>query len=244
MSRASNKISGGMARQTVVDHGYYLKPMSNNPYLCTTHDGVSTTYQAGFSPKHVNWLYRFRYNLLPQGMSGGFYSRNPYGRYVHWLEVSTIEKMRLQLLTMESIPCSVVSVIVLIFTAWHCYRLAFLHPDITLYNMSLWTTKPWVQQQRFNKKVEMDQEVYRWIHRTPEFMMEDPIRELYKLGVAANDPVLELAKKEGTEKDLLLHQWEYTTTAPDIQRTIANRERPEGSGSRQSSSVITSAIGV
>lgn len=208
MSRASCRISGGMARQCVVDHGVYMQPMSHNPYLCAVHDGVSTGYNQGFLPKPVHWLYRFRYNVLPQGFATGFFSRNPYGRYVHWLEVSTIEKMRLQLLTVESMPCSIVSAIVLLFTGWFCYRLAFLHPDITMYNVGLWTTKPWVQQQRFNKAKELDQQLYRWVHRVPEYLITDPIRELYKLEVSHNDPYLEYTRSIGREKELKLYSHE------------------------------------
>ncbi|GET91850.1 hypothetical protein, unknown function [Leishmania tarentolae] len=243
MSRVSNKISGGMACQTVVNHGYYLKPMTGNPYLCTQHDGVTTAYQQGFAPKDFNWLYRFRYNLLPQGMSGGFFSRNPYGRYVHWLEVSTIEKMRLQMFTMESVPCSVVSLILLVFTMWHSYRLAFLHPDITLYNLGLWSTKPWVQQQRFNKKKELDQDVYRWMTRVPEVMMDDPIREMYKMGITANDPVYAMAKEQGVEHELTMTHAEYTSTSPDIRRVIANA-RKDVPHSSESSTAMNAMIGV
>lgn len=198
-------MSGGAARQSVVEHANYMKPMSHNPYLCAVHDGSSTGYMQGYTARPVNWLYRFRYNLLPQGFATGFFSRNPYGRYVHWLEVSSIEKMRMQSLTIESMPCSIVSGIVILFTLWFCYRLAFLHPDITLYNIGLWPTKPWVQQQRFNKKKELDQPVYRWTHRAPEYFITDPMRELYKLDVGANDPYYEYVKGMGREKELLLY---------------------------------------
>lgn len=83
MSRSIFNVSGGVARRNVVDHGVFMKPVSLNPFLATTHDGVTTSYMGGFSPKKVHWLYRFRFNLLPQGMMTGFYSRNPYGRHVH-----------------------------------------------------------------------------------------------------------------------------------------------------------------
>ncbi|KPA76660.1 hypothetical protein ABB37_07512 [Leptomonas pyrrhocoris] len=242
MSRASNKIGGGMASANVVDHGVYIKPMSCNPYISTVHDGATTEYMQGFAPKHMHWLYRFRYNLLPQGMSGGFFSRNPYGRYVHWLEVSTIEKMRLQAMTMESVPCSVVSAIMLVFTTWHCYRLIFLHPDLTLYNVGLWPTKPWVQQQRFNKKIEVDQPLYRWVHRAPEFLMNDPIRDVKKLGITANDTVDAMAKEQGVEHELTMDRSEYTASSPDIRRVIANA-RKDVVHSSQSSSALTSMIG-
>ncbi|KAG5474668.1 hypothetical protein GH5_03966 [Leishmania sp. Ghana 2012 LV757] len=216
MSRCTNRLSGGIARANLVDHGAFLKPMSLNPCLGAVHDGVSTGYYQGFSAKPIHWLYRFRYNLLPQGMSGGFFSRNPYGRFVHWLEVSTIEKIRLQLMTVESMPVSVMTGIVVIYTVWFSYRLTFLHPDITLYNLGLWSTKPWVQQQRFNKKVDIDQPVYRWVHRAPEFLMNDPIRETYKLKIAANDPYLEYLRGIGREEELTLYGKERTDGAGNI----------------------------
>jgi hypothetical protein len=216
MSRCTAKMSGGVARANVVDHGVLLKPVSCNPFLGAVHDGTSTGYMQGFAAKPIHWLYRFRHNLLPQGMSGGFFSRNPYGRYVHWLEVSTIEKMRMQLQTMESMPCSIVTTIVVIYTLWFSYRLTFLHPDITLYNLGLWPTKPWVQQQRFNKKIDIDQPVYRWVHRVPEFMAADPIRELYKLDVMANDPYLEYVRGMGRVEELTLYPHERVGGKGDI----------------------------
>lgn len=216
MSRCTTKMSGGMARANIVDHGVLVKPVSFNPYLGAVHDGVSTGYLQGYAARSIHWLYRFRHNLLPQGMATGFFSRNPYGRYVHWLEVSTIEKMRLQMQTMESMPCSIVTAIVLVYTIWFSYRLAYLHPDITLYNLGLWPTKPWVQQQRFNKKIDIDQPVYRWVHRVPEFMSVDPIRELYKLEVAANDPYLEYVRGMGREKELTLYSQERTGGKGDL----------------------------
>jgi hypothetical protein len=242
MSRASNKMSGGLARANVVDHGVFVKPMSCNPYISTVHDGASTGYMQGFAPKQMHWLYRFRYNLLPQGMSGGFFSRNPYGRYVHWLEVSTIEKMRLQAMTMESVPCSVVSTVVLLFTLWHSYRLTFLHPDITLYNVGLWPTKPWVQQQRFNKKIELDQPVYRWVHRAPEFMIDDPIRDMHKMGIIANDPVEAIAKEQGLEHELTMGRSAFTEASPNIQRMVAN-SRKDVAHSTQTSTATSAMIG-
>ncbi|KPA85427.1 putative mitochondrial P27 protein, putative (P27) [Leptomonas pyrrhocoris] len=216
MSRCTSKMSGGVARANLVDHGVLLKPVSCNPFLGAVHDGTSTGYMQGYAAKPIHWLYRFRHNLLPQGMATGFFSRNPYGRYVHWLEVSTIEKIRLQLQTMESMPCSVVTSIVVMYTLWFSYRLTFLHPDITLYNLGLWPTKPWVQQQRFNKKIELDQPVYRWVHRVPEFMAVDPARELYKLNVQANDPYLEYVRGMGREKELTLYPSERTGGKGDI----------------------------
>ncbi|CAJ1028628.1 hypothetical protein, conserved [Leishmania lindenbergi] len=216
MSRCTGRMSGGVARANLVDHGVYLKPMSLNPFLGTVHDGTSTGYFQGFSAKPIHWLYRFRYNLLPQGMSGGFFSRNPYGRFVHWLEVSTIEKIRLQLQTVESMPVSVMTAIVVLYSLWFSYRLTFLHPDITLYNLVLWSTKPWVQQQRFNKKINIDQQVYRWVHRVPEFNSNDPIREIYKLGVGANDPYLDHVRGMGREKELILYEHERRGGAGSI----------------------------
>ena len=243
MSRASNKMSGGIASTNVVNHGVYVKPMPNNPYISTVHDGTSTGYMQGFAPKHMHWLYRFRYNLLPQGMATGFFSRNPYGRYVHWLEVSTIEKLRLQALTVESMPCSIVSTVVVLFTLWHCYRLAFLHPDITLYNVGLWPTKPWVQQQRFNKKVDLDQPVYRWVHRVPEFLIEDPIRDMHKLGIMANHPVEKIANAHGMENELTMTQSEYTAASPNLRRLLESARNDAEHHSTQTSSALSAMIG-
>lgn len=102
-------------------------------------------------------------------------------------------------------PCSIICTISTIYAGWYMYRLFFLHPDVTLYNLGLWFTKPWVQQMRFNKKIELDQPVYRWVHRSPEYLMTDPMREMYKLGIIANDPYLEYLKSIGREKELELY---------------------------------------
>ncbi|KAG5474337.1 hypothetical protein LSCM1_03117 [Leishmania martiniquensis] len=228
MSRLPNRLSGGIARANLVNHDAFVKPMSLNPFLGAVHDGISTGYHQGFSAKPIHWLYRFRYNLLPQGMSGGFFSRNPYGRFVHWLEVSTIEKVRLQLMTVESMPVSVLVSIVVVYSLWFSYRLAFLHPDITLYNLGLWSTKPWVQQQRFNKKIDIDQPVYRWVHRVPEFLINDPIREMYKLKIAANDPYLEYLRSIGREEELTVYEKDRADGAGNIRPLNIGHEDRSG----------------
>ncbi|CBZ28465.1 conserved hypothetical protein [Leishmania mexicana MHOM/GT/2001/U1103] len=228
MSRCTAKLSGGMARANLVDHGVYLKPMSSNPFLGAVHDGISTGYCQGYSAKPIHWLYRFRYNVLPQGISCGFFSRNPYGRYVHWLEVSTIEKIRLQLQSTESMPVAVLVTLVVIYTVWFSYRLSFLHPDITVYNLVLWSTKPWVQQQRFNKKIDIDQQVYRWVHRMPEFSITDPIREIYKLEIGANEPYLGYVRGMGREKELTLYANERTQEAGNIRPLNIRHEDRSG----------------
>lgn len=205
MARVTSKISGGLARFHAVEHPYYLKTVPMNPYIGTVHDGVSTEYLTGFLSKHIPFLYRFRHNLFP-GMATGFYARNISGKNVHWLEVSTMEKMRVRIFTDEAAPPVLLSLVVILFTIYHCWRLAYAHPDITMYNIVLWTTKPFVEQMRFSKQHPLDKPVYKYIQRVPEFYMEDPIREIARLGVSANDPWLEFCKEKGL-------MYDYHTTA-------------------------------
>ncbi|CUF11912.1 transmembrane protein, putative [Bodo saltans] len=204
MARASNKMSGGMARYNVIDHGHYLKPVSQNPYIGTVHDGMSTGYGQGFASKAMPFLYRFRHNLLPQGMATGFFSRNPSGKHVHWLEVSTIEKMRVRAVSEDAFPPMFVTMIVIAFTTYHLFRIAAYHPDITMYNLGVFTSKPWIQQMRFTKKHPLDKPVFKFVQRVPSeyFQMEDPITIMYKNQWTANDPWLEFVKSKGLEDQL------------------------------------------
>ena len=205
--RATHRVGQGLSKSNVIDHGYYLKPMTLNPYIGTVHDGVSTGYNQGFSKKHIHWLQRFRYNLLPIGKTTGMYSVNVGGKHVHYLEVSTIEKMRLKMMSEEFRPMFHIMLITFAFTGWQFYRLVHHHPDLSYYNLVLWTTKPWITHLRFTKKHRMDEPIYRYIIRSPEYYIEDPQRDLYALGVIANDPYLEYCKAKGTEKDLLARKW-------------------------------------
>lgn len=204
MARASTKMCGGNAKFNVVDHGHYLKPISMNPYVGTVHDGVTTAYNEGFSSKAMPFLYRFRHNLLPQGIATGFFSRNPSGKHVHWLEVSTIEKMRVRAVQEDAFPPMFVTVVVIAFTAYHLYRIAAYHPDITMYNLGVWTSKPWIQQMRFTKKHPLDKPVFKYVQRGSfEFLqMEDPITIMYREGRTANDPWLAFVKSKGVEDQL------------------------------------------
>ena len=205
--RVSSRLSQGTSKANVIDHGYYLKPMTMNPYIGTVHDGSSTLYNQGFAKKHIHWLHRFRYNLLPCGKTTGFYSVNALGKHVHYLEVSTFEKMRLKILAEDARPMFHIVLITFGFAIYQFFRLVHTHPDLSYYNFVLWMTKPWVSQLRFTKKHRMDEPIYRMIVRCPEFYQEDPLRDLYALGVIANDPYLEYCKSKGTEKDLLARKW-------------------------------------
>lgn len=210
MSRANHKMSGGLARYNVIEHAKYLKPVSMNPFIGTVHDGVTTEYEGGFSSTNMPFLYRFRHNLLPQGMARGFYARNIAGKHVHWLEVSTIEKFRVRVVGDDAFPPMVVTMIVILFTAYHLYRYAVYHPDLTLYNLGVWTSKPWIQQMRFATKHPLDKPVFKFVQRVPSdyYQMEDPVRIFYKEGRIANDPWFEFVKSKGKENELYLKGFE------------------------------------
>lgn len=230
MARVTHKMSGGMARANLVEHNYYLKPVPMNPYLGAVHDGRTELYNEGFSAKHIPFLYRFRHNLFP-GWQTGFFCRNPNGKFVHWLEVSTIEKMRVRVMSEEAFPPLMLFIAVNAFTLYHCWRLFYHHPDITLSNVTIWTTKPWVQQMRFSQKHPMDKPTWRYVDRATEYYQQDPIRFLYEQGIPANDAYLTAARAAGaTNKD-------WTRTAPVLDSTVRERtvaSQPSGHSSRLS----------
>jgi hypothetical protein len=133
------------------------------------------------------------------------------------MEMSTIEKVRVRVFCEDAMPMSFVMFVVLLFTAWHCYRLAFLHPDVSIYPMVIFSTKPWVEFYRASKKHTLDEHVHRFVFRCPElYGVSDPIRELYKVGAAANDPYLERVKALGKEKDLYVTTRDYKPHYPNL----------------------------
>ena len=71
--------------------------------------------------------------------------------------------------------------------------------------MVVGATKKHVKRERFNDKIEMDEPVFRWFQRVPEFYA---YRELIKLGVIANHPWIEFVKKHGRERELTLYRHE------------------------------------
>lgn len=200
-------MSGGVARYNAVEHPYYLKEVSMNPYIGTVHDGISTGFGQGFSAKHIPFLYRFRHNIIPQGMGAGFFARNIAGKHVHWLEVSTIEKLRIRIVGDEAFPPMVVTAIVIAFTTYHLFRYVAYHPDLTMFNLAVFTSKPWVIQIRHAHKHPLDKKVFKFVQRVPSefYNMDDPIYSIYKNGYAANDPWLEFVKGIGKEDELQVH---------------------------------------
>lgn len=206
----------------IVEHPYFLKKMPSNPYLGTVHDGKSTAYGTGFTSKPMNWVYRFRYNSLPTGIPTGFYNRNPGGKSVHWLEVSTIEKVRIQLAGEEAFGPNLLCGAVVVFTLYHAARYFMYHPDISWYNFALWTSKPFTTMYRGSYKHEMNQPTFRYMQRAPEFYATDSIRDLYQLGVCANDPFLERVKAAGREDELYMKNKDYTRTKPALRQLLAH----------------------
>lgn len=207
-NRTTWKLTAGMSKHNVCTFPYYMKPISNNPFLGSVHDGSTTEFRKGFSPKPIGFLQRFRHNLIPQGFvlgSANYY--NPRGKFVHWLEVSTIKKFMTRVNDEECTYPRRLSYVTFAITAYAVFNMLHYHPDLTYYNIVLWTTKPFVQQMRFNSKHRIDEPVYRVIHRSPEFYFEDPQRDFYKLEITANDPWLVYCKAKGTEKELLVRKW-------------------------------------
>lgn len=183
------------AAAKVVDHPYYLKNMPSNPYIGAVHDGSSTAYRGGFVSKHMNHLYRFRYNLFPRGQTTGYYAGNKFAKHVHWLEVSTVERFRVQALGEEAIPMFWLSICVFSWTFYHLYRLCMEHKDGTAYLIVGPFLKHAVKMTRFSEVSELNERIpYRLFQRPAEWNSYDTYKELYKLDIAANDPYLDLLK--------------------------------------------------
>ena len=229
MSRCTQKLAGGGTMcANLVQHGNYVKPVPQNPYILTVHDGVSTGYQQGFSPKPVNWLYRFRHNLLPLGISHGHFIRNPGGKYTHYLEVTTMEKLLVRAKSQEGLPFTVACTLFVVCTIFHMARAMIWNPQYTFFNIVLWPNKAKVQQTRFSHKPNLFDKPFRYIERVPELYMEDPQRAVFQLGISANDPWLEWCKAHGRAADLTDGQWGKTMKVkqyirPDMQPPKSGR---------------------
>lgn len=203
MSKFNHKI-GGHAPVFYTPQPYFLKHQPLNPYLGSQHDGVTADFLKGYSVKPMHWLYRFRYNTNSRA-APPMYLRNPLGKDIHWLEVSIIEKFRLQLVNWEAWPHVCAAVVIIGIVAWQFYWYMYCHPELSLYNIAIGQTKNYVKRERYNDKIEIDQPVFRWFQRCPEFYGYDSYRELIKLGVIANDPYIEFVKSHGRERELTLY---------------------------------------
>jgi hypothetical protein len=203
MSQHNSRI-GGCLPLFFAKQPYYLKHMPMNPAFGCVHDGTSTAYGQGFSAKPIHWLYRFRYNSQHRG-AVPTYLRNPGGKWMHWLEVSTIKKGIAGMTNHEAQPHVICGIIVSLFTTWQILRYLLFHPELTVYMLAMYPTKEWLTMHRYNERHPMDKPVFRWLQRCPEFYWYDPYREFIKLGIIANDPYVDYMKSIGRERDLTLY---------------------------------------
>jgi hypothetical protein len=183
-------------------HACYLKFSPMNPGFGSQYDGTTTAFGQGYTSKPMNWLYRFRYNTTPRGVTP-LYLRNPGGKTIHWLEVSLIDKAMEVGFSGEFRPHLFTAIIVISFTAWQISRYLLFHPELTLYMLAMYPTKVWLTQHRYNDSHPLDKPVFRYAQRAPEFYWYDPYRDLIKLGVLANDPYVDYIKSIGLEKELV-----------------------------------------
>ena len=203
MSKANHKICGHTP-VFYVPQPYFLKHSPLNPFFGAVHDGVSTGWLQGYSVKPIHWLYRFRHNLNYRA-APPLYLRNPLGKDIHWLEVSIPEKFRLQVTSAEAWPHMVAASLCISLVIYQAWNYIGYHPELSMFNLVVGATKKHVKRERFNDKIEMDEPVFRWFQRVPEFYAFDSYRELIKLGVIANDPWIEFVKKHGRERELTLY---------------------------------------
>jgi len=201
MSFQIQRISGGKPCW-FTKQPYFLKFSPLHPTFGAVHDGTTTEYGKGYIVKPMSWLYRFRYNSLPRGITP-IYLRNPGGKTVHWLEVSHIKKAMEVGFSGEFRPHLITACLIIAFTIWHCGRYLFFHPELTMYMLAVYPTKVWITQHRYNEKHPLDKPVFRFGQRAPEFYYYDSYRDLIKMGVLANDPYSDYMKSIGKEKELV-----------------------------------------
>lgn len=188
----------------VCEQPYYLKPVAENPYLGTVHDGVSTEYQQGYSVKPIHHLYRFTHNFLPLNIPRGG-NRGATHKRLHWLEMTSMYRFKIEYAGPEALPCLWLCVLILGMTTVHLLRVAFYHPDITWYNLAFPTNKNFVPFVRYNEKQQLDQPVYRYFQQQTEFYFKDAMkREMMALDRIVNDPYINHVKEIGRGDELLL----------------------------------------
>lgn len=186
----------------VCEQPYYLKPVAENPYLGTQHDGVSTEYNTGYSVKPIHHLYRFTHNVLPENIPR-MNCKSPWGKRLHWLEVTNMVQLKTEYCVFELIPPFCLTVLILTVTAFHLLRVAFYHPDITWYNVAFPTNKSFVQFVRFNQKHQLEQPVYRYFQQQSEFYFKDGHkRALLEFETVVNDPFINHVKEIGRGDEL------------------------------------------
>ena len=195
--------SGRERYNNVCEQPYYLKPVAENPFIGTQHDGVSTEYHTGYSVKPIHHLYRFTHNVLPENIP-----RNGLkamcSKRVHWMEMTSSYALRCDYLVFEILPPLFLTILVLGFTFMHLVRVAFYHPDITWYNLAFPTNKSFVQFVRTNQKMQIDQPVYRYFQQQSEFYFKDSHkRAAIEFDFIVNDPYINHVKAIGRGDELL-----------------------------------------
>eukprot|EP00760_Papus_ankaliazontas_P007536 PhM_4_TR13366/c2_g1_i2/m.64898 len=190
-----NVLRRGGARPHVGQLPYYVHEVPGNPYAFFNHDGQTTEFMKGFTPKKVGWLQRFRHNMNPRCTAVGAFAFNIWGKNVHWLENKTSTKVYQQMISDECYPHSVLWISVVVVTVLHLGRYLYGHPDVSLFNASMWATKPLVDACRWEKPYTMDRPVFRLFQGISEFYAYNPYRDLVRVGAVANDPWLEYLKE-------------------------------------------------
>lgn len=189
----------------VCEQPYYLKPTGENPFLGTQHDGVSAEYGTGYTVKPIHHLYRFTHNILPENIPRGGL-RNPWGKRMHWLEISAWAQMKSDHNVFDALPPIILTMIVLGLTFFHCLRLCVYHPDITWYNLAFPTNKSFVPFVRFNEKHQLDQPTYRYFQNQSEFFFKDAHKRAgLEMDFIVNDPFINHVKEIGRGDELEIH---------------------------------------
>ena len=180
-----------------------MAPVPGNPYAFLEHDGLSEGYREGFRPRTIHWLYRFRHNLNPTCLAVGTgTSHNPTVRRIHWLEASTLRKMKTAVLSEDCFPHTLTWIAAILFSLWQILWYLYDHPDVSLYYLVMWTTKPFVRVSRSNELHPMEKPVFRYFQGASDYYLPHLHREMVKAGLAVNDPWVEHCKREGIFEDL------------------------------------------
>jgi len=181
----------------------FLMPAPGNHVFGFEHDGVSSGYGQGFNETKFNFLTRFRWNTTPLGACP-LYLRHPSRhKYVHWMYVSRMGKFWQEHGELEPWNMLLIGWIIIIYTVWHCYRYMLYHPHHSTYALTSMPTKNSIQMRRHEQYHPMDKPVFRYYQSVPEVWSNSPMRDIYAMGILANDPYQAACEANGQKDNLV-----------------------------------------
>jgi hypothetical protein len=190
------------------EHSQYLKTSPGNHTFGFEHDGVSSAYGTGFKEVQLPFLARFRYNVTEAGACPLALRHPSRHKYVHWMEVSRMRKFWQEHGEHEPWNMILIAWVILVYTALHCYRYAVYHNQHSFYAMTAMPAKNSVQMRRYEQYHPMDKPSFRYYQSVPEVWSYAPQRDMYKMGIIANDPYQAACEANGQTANLVAESGE------------------------------------